>query len=324
MDRLDELEAFVALAEAGSFTGAARRLGRSTSALSRLIGALEARLDLRLVARSTRRVALTDPGRRFLDEARRVLQALGEAEEAARGLSQGVSGRLTGRLAVTAPVLFGEMFLAPVLRAFLEAHPGMRAELLLLDRVVDLIDEGVDLALRIGPLSQAALTARRVGTVRSVVVGAPGLFAREGRPAAPADLARHRIITTPGAGDTWTFGEGRGRVAVPLVPALTVSTNRAAIEAAEAGFGVARVLSYQVADAIGAGRLVEVLADAETRRLPVHLVHPLGRRVPARLRAFLDLAAARLAADRHRLDARPPEMPHDKHEIASHISGQAG
>ncbi|MAB00231.1 MAG: LysR family transcriptional regulator [Stappia sp.] len=306
MDRITELEALVALAETGSFSAAARQLNRSPATMTRLIASLEARLDLSLVARSTRRVALTEPGERFVGEARRVLTAMMEAEDAARG----ASGRIAGNFTLTAPVLFGEMFVAPLLRDYLERWPDVRAKLVLTDRVVDMLEEGVDLALRIGTLSQAGLTARKVGNVRAVLVASPDYLARFGLPETPADLSRHRIVATETGGDlpgatgplSWSFENESDRETALLMPRLTVSSIRSAIDAARAGFGIARALSYQVADPLISGGLVELLASFETRRQPVSLVHRYGQRAPARVRTFIDFTTAALARQRHRLD----------------------
>jgi DNA-binding transcriptional LysR family regulator len=292
MDRFSEMQAFVAVAESGAFRAAARLIGRSPASVTRLVAGLEARLDARLFLRSTRAIALTEAGERFLVEARQVLVALAEAEETASG----AHGTPRGTLRITAPVMFGEMRLAPVLRAFLDAHREVVAELLLLDRIVDLVEEGFDIALRIGELHGASLMARRIGTLRLVTVAAPSYLALAGTPQVPEDLAGHRLVAAQGlgGGGDWTY-RGAARDSVDARrPALVVSTVRAAIDAAVAGFGITRALSYQAAPAIADGRLVEILDPFETREIPVHLVHPHGRRVPARVRAFLDFAAGAL------------------------------
>ncbi|WP_428699638.1 LysR substrate-binding domain-containing protein [Stappia sp.] len=291
MDRFSEMQAFVAVAERGAFNAAARALNRSPAAVTRLIAGLEARLDARLFLRSTRAIALTEAGERFLVEARQVLAALAEAEETARG----AHGTPRGTLRITAPVLFGEMLLAPVLRDFLDANREVAAELMLLDRIVDLVEEGFDIALRIGELQGASLMARRVGTLRLVTVAAPAYLAHAGTPETPDALRKHRLVAARGLGDgDWTFRNGERSIVHARAPALSVNTVRAAIDAAVAGFGVTRALSYQVQPALARGSLVEILAPFETSRIPVHLVHPHGRRVPARVRAFLAFAASAL------------------------------
>lgn len=291
MDRFTEMQAFVAVAERGAFNAAARALNRSPAAVTRLIASLEARLDARLFLRSTRAIALTEAGERFLVEARQVLAALAEAEETARG----AHGTPRGTLRITAPVLFGEMLLAPVLRDFLDANREVAAELMLLDRIVDLVEEGFDIALRIGELQGASLMARRIGTLRLVTVAAPAYLARAGTPETPDALRKHRLVAARGLGDgDWTFKNGERSIVHARAPALSVNTVRAAIDAAVSGFGITRALSYQVQPALARGSLVEILAPFETSRIPVHLVHPHGHRVPARVRAFLDFAASAL------------------------------
>ncbi len=302
MDRFRQLETFVAVAEEGAFNAAARRLGSSPPAVTRLVSALESRLGVRLLTRTTRRVAPTEAGTRLLAEATRILADI----EAAEALATGAQSAPRGMLRITAPVLFGQRHIAPVLRDYLDAWPAMSAEALYLDRVVDLIGEGVDVAVRIGELPDSSLTAVRVGAVRRMTVAAPAYLARHGTPADPAALAGHRVVffSGTGAAPTWHFSAGRIRRSVRLAPALTVNTNDSAIDAAIAGFGIARVLSYQVADALASGALSEILGEYEDRSIPIHLVHAGGRHPPAKVRAFLDLAAARLRAEAGRLVAR--------------------
>jgi DNA-binding transcriptional LysR family regulator len=295
MDRFRELSVFVAVAEEGAFNAAARRLNLSPPAVTRLVTALEARIGARLFTRTTRRVAPTEAGRRLLADAARILAELDEAEASAAGAHQSPRGMLR----VTAPVLFGQRHIAPILRDFLDAYPEVSATALFVDRVVDLIDEGLDVALRIGALPDSTLSAVRVGAVRRVTVAAPGYVAAHGMPATPDDLAGHRIVSplTLHEATRWSFVAGGRSSIVHLAPRLAVNTMTAAIEAASAGWGITRVLSYQVADALADGTLVEVLGDREDRRMPVHLVHSEGRRAAAKIRAFVDLAAERLRAD---------------------------
>jgi DNA-binding transcriptional LysR family regulator len=295
MDRFRELSVFVAVAEEGAFNAAARRLNLSPPAVTRLVTALEARIGARLFTRTTRRVAPTEAGRRLLADAARILAELDEAEASAAGAHQSPRGMLR----VTAPVLFGQRHIAPILRDFLDAYPEVSATALFVDRVVDLIDEGLDVALRIGALPDSTLSAVRVGAVRRVTVAAPGYVAAHGMPATPDDLAGHRIVSplTLHEATRWSFVAGGRSSIVHLAPRLAVNTMTAAIEAASAGWGITRALSYQVADALADGTLVEVLGDREDRRMPVHLVHSEGRRAAAKIRAFVDLAAERLRAD---------------------------
>ena len=302
MDRFRELSTFVAVAEEGAFNAAARRLNASPPAVTRLVNALEARLGVQLFTRTTRQVALTEAGARLMADATGILAGL----EAAEASAAGAQAEPQGVLRITAPVLFGQRFIAPVLRDYLDAYPAVRAQALFIDRIVDLIGEGLDVALRIGALPDSSLSAIRVGAVRRVTVAAPAYLERHGRPVAPGDLGHHRVIFPSAAGDAlaWEYMAGGKHQTVRLEPALVVNTMAAAINAAMAGWGVTRVLSYQVADAIAGGELVEVLAGHEDREMPIHLVHPEGRRAAAKIRAFIDLAARRLRADAGRLAAR--------------------
>jgi DNA-binding transcriptional LysR family regulator len=302
MDRFRELETFLAVAEEGAFNGAARRLRLSPPAVTRLVTGLEERLGVQLFTRTTRRVALTEAGARLREDAQRILAELEEAETAAAG----ARAAPRGHLALTAPLLFGQRYVAPILRAWLDAHPEMTASALFVDRNVSLLNEGLDLALRIGELPDSSLAARRVGAVRRVVVAAPAYLARHGRPRMPADLAHHRLIygSTVDERPAWTFSRGGRRQHLRLVPTLSLNNLEAAIAAAEEGWGIARALSYQVAGALTEGRLVELLADADDAVLPVHLLHAERRRPAAKIRSFIDFAAARLAGEADRLLAR--------------------
>lgn len=284
-DRYRELSAFIAVAEAGAFNAAARKLGLSPSAATRLVGALEARLGTRLLTRTTRRATPTEAGARLLADGAAALAALDAAEAVARGAQEVPSGLLR----VTAPVLFGERHVAPALRALIDAHPALTAEALFLDRVVDLVEEGVDVAVRIGPLAESSLVARRIGAVRPVLVAAPAYLAKWGAPASLDDLAAHRLVYMSAArgAPEWRFEAAGRRRVLKLTPALSTTSNAAAIDAALAGWGVARALSYQVAQALADGRLVELLADADDRASPIHLVHAHGRRASAKMRAFI-------------------------------------
>ncbi len=302
MDRFRELSTFVAVAEQGAFNAAARQLNSSPPAVTRLVNGLEARLGVRLFTRTTRQVALTEAGARLMADAARILAEL----EAAEASAAGAHAAPRGVLRITAPVLFGQRFIAPVLRDYLDAYPAVTAEALFVDRIGDLIGEGLDVALRIGELPDSSLTAIRVGAVRRVTVAAPAYLARHGAPQAPGDLARHRVIfpSSTGGALAWEYAAGGKPLTVRLEPALSVNTMQAAIDAAVAGFGVTRVLSYQVGDAIASGALAEVLEGSESREMPIHLVHSAGRRAAAKIRAFIDLAARRLRAEAGRLAAR--------------------
>lgn len=292
MDRLRLIEVLVAVDDARGFAAAGRRLGLSPPAVTRAIAALEARLGVRLVTRTTRRLALTEAGRRLVEGGRRVLGELDEAEAAATGEAAAPSGTLV----LTGPVTFGRMHLTPVVAAFLRAEPRLAARLVLADRIVDLVEEGIDAGLRIGALADSSLIARRIGHAQRVLVAAPDYLARRGVPREPADLARHDVVafTSLAPGLVWRWGDRRGE-AVTFAPRLAVNDAAAAIEAAERAEGIVPAFCYQAAPGIAAGRLVPVLDAFSPPPVPVHLVHPAGRHVPLRVRAFLDFAADPLA-----------------------------
>jgi len=294
MDRVSEMRTLVAVAEAGSFSEAAKRLGLTPPTVTRSIAALEQRLGARLFVRTTRSVRLTEAGAQFADDAKRLLADLDLAWQTAAGQH----GRARGSLRLTAPVLFGEQYMMPVLREFLDAHPEVSASVLLLDRVTNLIEEGLDLALRIGPSQDSGLEVVEVGRVRRMVVAAPSYLDKFGCPQRPQDLAQHRIVVSVGASASldWSFGDGSDHQSVRVAPALSVSTLRAAIGEAQAGWALTRVLSYQVQADLAAGRLQAVLEAFEPPSLPVCLVFPRSRIPSARLMAFVELASQRLSA----------------------------
>lgn len=292
MDRIEDIAVFVEVAERGSFVAAARRLNRSPTAVTRAVADLEGRLGVRLLNRTTRAVSVTDVGARFLEGAKRVLADLTEIEQAAAG--QGTAPR--GALALTAPILFGRLHVLPVVTAFLRDFADVSARLTLLDRPVDLIEERLDAAIRIGTLADSSAIATRIGTLRRVVVASPDYLKRCGTPATPDDLATHDVVVTFGALARWEFGARTVR----LSPRLTVSTAEAAIDATIAGLGLTRVLSYQAVDALARGEVVQVLRRYGEVETPVHLLYPGGAHPPPRLRAFIDFAVPRL---RQRVDA---------------------
>jgi DNA-binding transcriptional LysR family regulator len=289
MDRIEDIEVFVEVAGQGSFVAAARRLNRSPTAITRAVADLEARLGVRLLNRTTRAVSLTDAGERFLAGARRVLADLSEIEEAAAGF--GAAPR--GELSVTAPILFGRLHVLPIVTEFLDAFPDVTVRLLLLDRPVDLVEEGIDVAVRIGALADSSAIATRLGHLHRLIVAAPGYLARNGIPERPDDLAGHDVIAFGGiGGQQWVFTGS----AVRVVPRLTVTTAEAAIDAATSGIGITRVFSYQAVDALTRGTVARVLTAYETEEIPVHLLYPGGAHRPPKLRAFADYAAPRLRA----------------------------
>jgi DNA-binding transcriptional LysR family regulator len=298
MDRIDAIAAFIEVAERRSFAAAARRLRRSPTAITRAIGELEARLGVRLLNRTTRAVSITEPGDRFLSGARRVLADLDEIEQAAAG--EGTAPR--GELRLTAPILFGRLHVVPIVTEFLARFPDVAVALTLADRPVDLVEEGLDIAARIGVLAESSAVAIRVGAVHPVVVASPQYLARHGTPDKPAELSRHAVVAFSGISgiEHWTFRVGARDADVAIKPRLVVTTADAALDATKAGFGVTRVLSYQAAEDIAGGSLVRLLRAYEGDELPIHLLYPGGRHPPPKLRAFLDFTVPRL---RRRIEA---------------------
>lgn len=264
--------------------------------VSRMLAALEARVGARLIERTTRRLSPTAAGRALAEQARRVLAEY----EAAIGQARASETALGGTLRITAPRLFGRRHVTPLVSAFLAAHPGLRVELELNDRNVDLLEDGIDVALRIGLLEASSLVRRQVGVVRQLTIASPAYLARRGRPRRPGELAAHDVMLVPGRDGLmeWRFHAGGAKRAtlVRLAPRLVVNENGAMLSAVRAGHGIGRALSYQVADDIAAGALVRVLVDHEPPPLPVQLVIPSAQHVPPRVRAFLDHAARPLAA----------------------------
>jgi DNA-binding transcriptional LysR family regulator len=292
MDRLDAMSLFVATVEAGSLSAAARRAGMPLATVSRRLSELEKHLKTRLLNRSTRRLSLTDAGQSYLAACRRILDDVGEAERAAAGeyLSP------TGELVITAPVVFGRLHVLPVVTDFLAAYPEVDIRLTLSDRLTQLVEEHIDLAVRIGELPDSAMVAMRVGSIRRIICANPAYLAGRGVPTKPQDLAGHDCVTFEGLASpaTWTFGAGKSEIAVPVRSRLQVNTAEAAIDAAIAGLGLTRVLSYQADASVRAGALQVVLEPFEPPPWPVNLVHAGQGRLPVKLRAFLDFAAPRL------------------------------
>ncbi len=290
MDRLQELAVLVAVVDHGSLAAAARRLRHSPPAVTRALAALEDRVGVRLIERTTRRLSATEAGRAVAERARGILA---DYDRAVTGLAE---APLRGLLRVTAPLQFGRRHVAPLVIAFLEAFAGMQVELVLNDRNIDLIEEGIDVAVRIGALADSSLQARRVGEVRRMLVASPAYVARRGTPRKPADLADHDTIfgSTQSEPSEWRFGPARRASVVRLSPRLMVNEVEARLVAVRAGQGIARVLSYQVSEELEAGSLVRLLAAYEPPALPVHLVAASrGHRAP-KVQAFLDFAAASL------------------------------
>lgn len=297
MDRLEAMRVFVSALDEGSLAAAARRLGRSAPAVTRAIIALEGHVGARLLDRTTRMIRLTEAGERYAAACRRVLADLEEAELQAAGERAAPRGLLT----LTAPVVAGARLLRPLVDAFLGEQSEVQVRLLLLDRVVSLVDEGVDLALRIAHLPDSNLVALRIGSVRQIVCAAPSYLAEHGVPQEPADLMGHRCIAQihPLAGELWSFppvAEGGRLRQVRVKPRLMANSVEVAIASAVEGHGLVRPLCYQVADEVRSGRLRLVLTDCEPEPLPVHLVAPEGRLSVAKVRAFADFALPKLKA----------------------------
>lgn len=291
MDRLATMRAFSAVAELRGFAAAGKKLGVSPSVVTRLVASLESHLGVRLLTRTTRAVALTDAGGRYLERARLILAAVEEAESAARS----EQARPFGKLVVAAPLVFGRLEVAPLVSDFLAAHPDVAVELTLSDRMVHFADDGVDVAVRIGELDDSSLRSRLVGATRRVLVASPGYLKRHKRPKDPADLARHATILFTSLSPTpeWRFAGPDGPRAVTVRPRLATNSADAAVAHATRGEGIALVLSYQAADRLRAGELEIVLPRFEPPASPIHVVYPGGRFLPASVRAFVALAAAR-------------------------------
>ena len=283
---------FVAVAEEGGFAAASRRLDLSAPTVTRAIAALESAIGAELFVRTTRYVRLTDAGQRYLDECRRILRQLEDAEAMAAGAHVAPQGQLV----VAAPTSFGQQLLVPAVVDFLAAYPTVSVRLLLVDRTVLLGEEGVDAAFRMGDLPDSTLVAMPLGHIRRVICASPGYLDVHGRPQHPTDVAQHALVTSVAdtRNDMWQFTEGDARVDVPITPRLVTSTNAAAIAAAECGAGLTRVMSYQVASSLSEGRLERLLQPFESKPLPVWLVNQEGRRAPAKLRVFLAFMAERL------------------------------
>jgi DNA-binding transcriptional LysR family regulator len=294
VDRFEAMSVFAAVAEAQGFSAASRRLGMPLATVSRKVSELEQSLGVQLLARSTRRVSLTDTGRQYFEACRRILDDVSEAERAAAGEYRAPRGELI----LTTPIVFGRLHIVPVVTEFLEAYREVHVQMMLVDRVVDLIDEHIDLALRIGELPDSSLIAVRLGTIGRVVCASPAYLAAHGVLAHPEELAGHDAVTFSGLSSTreWSFRVDGTTERFPVRSRLIVNTAEAALDAVMAGAGLTRVMSYQAAAAVRDGRLVMVLRDYAPEPNPISLVYPSGRLVPLKLRAFLDFAVPRLKA----------------------------
>jgi DNA-binding transcriptional LysR family regulator len=292
MDRFRSIQVFVEVAERGGFAAAARAMAMSPPAVTRAVAALEERIGALLLNRTTRSVRLTEVGSRFLEDSRRLLADLAAAEEAAIG----AHGTPRGELRITAPMLFGRLFVTPILGELLDVYPELSCQTLFLDRSVSLIDEGLDVAVRIGELPDSSLTAVRVGTVRWVTFAATGYLEEHGTPRHPRDLEAHRLIQSVSVsyGREWTFMEDRRSFNIKINPRLRMNTNDAVVALVTRGWGVSRLLSYQIAPEVASGRLRAVLEEFETPAVPIHVVHQEGRMAAPKIRACVDFLVERL------------------------------
>jgi len=295
MDRFHLMNVLVAVVDAKGFAGAARALAISPPAVTRAVNELEAHLGLRLLTRTTRTVRMTEAGERYVQDCRRILAEMAEADESVTGQH----GAPRGRLTLTAPVLFGGAFVTPIVREYLQRYPEVSATCLFLDRVVNLVDEGVDVAIRIGELPDSTLQAIRVGQVRRVVCASPAYLREQGTPLSPDDLHRHTIVSANSVTPQleWRMQHHGAPLSVRLQARMSTTTNDSAMAAVAGGFGLTRLLSYQVAEYLRAGTLQAVLTEFEPAPLPVHVLHREGRQASHRVRAFIDLAIERLRND---------------------------
>jgi DNA-binding transcriptional LysR family regulator len=294
MDRLESMSTFLAAVETGSLSAASRKLGMPLATVSRKVSELEDYLRTRLFTRTSRRLTLTQAGRAYVASCKRILEDIAEAERVASGEYHAPQGDLV----ITGSIVFGRLHITPVVVEFLKAYPDINVRLVLADRVVNLLEEQVDVAVRIGELPDSSLLATRVGSIRRIVCASPAYFETHGTPRSPDDLAAHHCISFEGltAPDRWSFVQGKIAVSIAVRSRLIVNTADTAIDAAIASIGITRVLSYQAADAVRAGRLSVALKDFEPRPLPVNLITIGQPLLPIKLRAFLDFAAPRLKA----------------------------
>jgi DNA-binding transcriptional LysR family regulator len=292
MDRLESMSILLAVVEAGSLSAAGRQAGMPLATVSRKISELETHLGTRLLNRSTRQLSLTEAGRSYVEACKRIMEQIAEAERAASG----EYSHPRGELVITAPIVFGRLHVLPVVLAFLKTYPDIDIRLVLTDRLAHLIEDHIDVAVRIGALPDSSLLARKVGTIHRITCASPAYLAEHGIPQAPGDLSGHDCITfgAMDSGSAWTYPAGKSELVVAVHSRLTVNTAEAAIDATLAGVGITRVLSYQAADAMRAGTLTRILRDFEPPASPVSLIHAGQGLLPLKLRAFLDFAAPQL------------------------------
>ena len=294
MDRLEAMSVIIAVAEAGSLSSASRMLGTPIPTVSRRVSELEARLNTQLFQRSSRHMRLTDAGRSYIEACKRIIEQVEDAEREAAGEYRTATGDLT----VTSPWGLGHMHLTPIACEFMAEYPDIGLRLLLTDRVLRPLEDHIDVSIRIGPLSDSSMIAARIGSVRMVACASPKYLEAHGHPEKLEDLAHHECVTIDdfGAQRTWRFAKGNKEVSTPIWSRLTVNTSEAAVEAAIAGAGVARVMSYKMEAARRSGALAIILEEFELEPMPVHIVYPERKPVPLKLRAFLNWVTPRLKA----------------------------
>ncbi|MDH0305308.1 MULTISPECIES: LysR family transcriptional regulator [unclassified Pseudomonas] len=297
MDQIHLMKVFVAVGELESFAAAARRLAISPAAVTRAVSALEEQLGVKLLLRTTRSVRLTEAGGRYLEDTRHILASIVEANEAAAGINAAPKGDL----AVTAPILFGRKFVMPCIVRYLQQYPEVDVSAYFLDRVVNLVEEGMDVAVRIGQLPDSGLKALRVGRMRRMLCASPEYLERHGTPRHPSELQKHEVIAagTLSPRTDWRFGAIDDPTLIRMKPRLTVTSNDAAIAAASAGLGIARLLSYQVADELATGRLQVILAEYEEAPWPIHILHRESKYGSTKVRTFIDMLAEHLRSQAH-------------------------
>ncbi|MFC6671894.1 LysR family transcriptional regulator [Marinobacterium aestuariivivens] len=295
MDKLEAMRVFIEVAECKSFVGASRKLDLSPPAVTRSIAQLEHALGVRLFNRTTRHVRLTDSGARFFEDAKRILEDV----EQAVATASGSYAEPKGVLSVTAPVLFGQIHIAPILTEYLQQNPSVVVRAVFYDRISNIIDEGLDVAIRIGHLKDSSIYAIPVGSVQRLVCASPIYLEKHGMPKYPSDLTDHEIIqaSTVEPSTTWQFESSIGKESIKVSPRLQCSQNGAAIAAAKQGFGITRLMSYQIGEELKNGSLIRILRDYETKPLPVSIIHLEGRQANAKIRSFIDLAITRLRAN---------------------------
>jgi DNA-binding transcriptional LysR family regulator len=286
MDRLYLMSVFIAVAEEKGFAGGARRLGVSPPTVTRAVATLEEHLGVKLFNRSTRFVRLSEAGQRYLEDARSVIAFANEADQAVLG----VNADPRGTLSVTASALFGRMYVMPVIIDYMKRHPAMEVSAMFVDRVVNIVQEGFDVAIRIGELPDSSLKARKVASVRRVFCASPAYLAEHGTPRTPQALAEHRIIVSQALNPTseWRFLADKRPFTLKLKPNLALSDNISTIDAAVNGLGITSLFSYMIKPQLATGSLHVILEDHSLKPVPVHIVHNEGRYVPAKTRAFID------------------------------------